>query len=111
MTQLKQKDEMWFLGVDTGFNTLIRPTLYEAYHHIVNLTKLGAPNVWKVDVVGVICESGDVLGRNREFPESETGDVILIATTGAYGRSMSSHYNLRNPADEYILQTNVNKVQ
>jgi diaminopimelate decarboxylase/aspartate kinase len=56
MTQLKQKDEMWFLGVDTGFNTLIRPTLYDSYHHIVNLTRLDAPNIWKVDVVGVICE-------------------------------------------------------
>jgi diaminopimelate decarboxylase/aspartate kinase len=56
MTQLKRKDETWFLGVDTGFNTLIRPILYDSYHHIVNLTKLEEPLVWKVDVVGVICE-------------------------------------------------------
>jgi diaminopimelate decarboxylase len=47
---------MWYLGVDSGFHSLIRPVLYDAYHEIVNLTRLDAPLTWKVDVVGVICE-------------------------------------------------------
>lgn len=47
---------MWYLGVDSGFHSLIRPVLYDAYHEIVNLTRLDAPLKWKVDVVGVICE-------------------------------------------------------
>ncbi len=56
MTQLKQKGTMWYLGVDSGFHSLIRPVLYDAYHEIVNLTRLDEPLKWKVDVVGVICE-------------------------------------------------------
>jgi diaminopimelate decarboxylase/aspartate kinase len=54
-------------------------------------------------VVGPICESGDVLGNDRRLPESHEGDVVLIATTGAYGQVMSSPYNLRGPAEEIIL--------
>jgi diaminopimelate decarboxylase/aspartate kinase len=103
MTQLKQKGTMWYLGVDSGFHSLIRPVLYDAYHEIVNLTRLDAPLKWKVDVVGVICESGDVLGHERDFPESKEGDVILIANTGAYGKVMSSNYNIRDPGQEMCL--------
>ena len=51
-------------------------------------------------VVGPICESGDVLGHDRVLPPSREGDVLLIANAGAYGRVMSSHYNLRAPAEE-----------
>jgi diaminopimelate decarboxylase/aspartate kinase len=54
-------------------------------------------------VVGPICESADVLGRDRQLPASREGDVLLIATAGAYGHSMSSRYNLREPAEELLL--------
>jgi len=56
-----------------------------------------------VQVVGPICESGDVLGRNRRMPPAQEGDVVLIAQTGAYGAAMASHYNLRDPAEELVL--------
>jgi diaminopimelate decarboxylase/aspartate kinase len=51
-----------------------------------------------------VCETGDVLGRSRRLPETRPGDTLLIANTGAYGASMSNHYNLREPAGEVLLQ-------
>jgi diaminopimelate decarboxylase/aspartate kinase len=56
-----------------------------------------------VQVVGPICESGDVLGSNRRLPECREGDVLLIAQAGAYGAVMASHYNLREPAAEVVV--------
>ena len=84
-------------------NSLIRPALYGAYHPIVNLTKLDEPATMLAHVVGPICESGDILGRSRRLAPAEEGDVLLIANTGAYGRVMSSWYNLREPAGETLL--------
>jgi len=103
ITQIKDKEDMKFIGVDTGFNSLIRPILYDAYHHIVNLTRLEEDKEWIVDVVGMICETGDILGKNRYFPVSKDGDIVLIDVCGAYGRSMSSFYNLRSPAREVMI--------
>ena len=101
VTQTKYKGDLHFVGIETGMNSLIRPALYGAYHEIVNLTRLHAEKSRRVTVVGPICESGDTLGYARWLPECREGDVILIANTGAYGYSMSSHYNLRPPAAEY----------
>ncbi len=103
VTQLKTKGHYHYLGVSTGMNSLIRPALYGAYHDIVNLSRLNEPAEWHYRVVGPICESGDVLGESRFLPRSEEGDIILIANTGAYGRVMSSRYNRRDPAREYIV--------
>jgi diaminopimelate decarboxylase/aspartate kinase len=103
ITQIKKKGEKRYLGVEVGMNTLIRPALYGAYHPIVNLSRWQQPPTWKVDVVGPICESGDVLGHDRWMPASEVGDVLLIDNAGAYGASMASQYNLRPPAAEYCL--------
>ncbi len=103
VTQLKRKGDLCYVGVDTGMNNLLRPALYGAWHQIVNLTRLGEPKAIIADVVGPICETGDVLGHGRRLPETRTGDVLLIATAGAYGRSMASQYNLRPLASELIL--------
>lgn len=103
VTQKKQKGDVHWVGVDTGMNSLIRPALYGAWHEIVNLTHLDAPLAETAHVVGPICESGDVLGHDRRLPETREGDVLLIATAGAYGRAMSSRYNLREPAAEVLL--------
>jgi diaminopimelate decarboxylase/aspartate kinase len=84
-------------------DSLIRPTLYDAWHEIVNLTRLDAPAEVLYQVVGPICESGDVLGSDRRLPEAREGDVMLVAQAGAYGKVMSSRYNLREEADEVIL--------
>ena len=104
VTQLKAKGDAAFVGVATGMNSLIRPALYGAHHEIFNLTRLGETCNLRCDVVGPICETGDVLGHDRLLPQSTTeGDVLLMATAGAYGASMSSHYNLRDPAPELLL--------
>lgn len=104
VTQLKGKGDSVYVGVETGMNSLIRPALYGAYHEIVNLTRLDDPPQQVADVVGPICESGDVLGAERRLPVTEEGDVLLIANAGAYGRAMSSWYNLREPAAERMLE-------
>ncbi|MEO8999572.1 MAG: bifunctional aspartate kinase/diaminopimelate decarboxylase, partial [Rhodanobacter sp.] len=103
VTQLKGKGAFRYLGIDTGMNSLIRPALYDAWHEIVNLTRLDEPATALYQVVGPICESGDVLGTDRRLPEAQEGDVVLIAQAGAYGKVMSSHYNLRNEADEVVI--------
>jgi diaminopimelate decarboxylase/aspartate kinase len=103
VTQAKRKDGYFYVGVDTGMNSLIRPALYEAYHEIVNLSRLGEKADAVCEVVGPICESGDVLGTHRRLPAPREGEVLLIAQTGAYGSVMSSHYNLREPAPEVAL--------
>ncbi len=102
-TQLKRKGNQLYIGADVGMNTLIRPALYGAYHHIVNLSRFQEPSIQTASIVGPICESGDVLGAGRPMPHTEEGDVLLIATAGAYGRAMSSTYNLRRPAAESFL--------
>ncbi len=103
VTQIKRKGEVTFVGLETGMNSLIRPPLYGAYHPIVNLSRLDEPAAWIVHVVGPICEAGDIFGRSRRLPPTAEGDVLLIANAGAYGRVMSSHYNLREPAAEVLL--------
>jgi diaminopimelate decarboxylase/aspartate kinase len=103
VTQLKRKGDVRYVGCDVGMNSLIRPALYEAYHEIVNLTRLDEGARDLVQVVGPICESGDVLGSNRRLPTTQEGDVLLIAQAGAYGAVMASHYNLREPATEVVL--------
>jgi bifunctional diaminopimelate decarboxylase / aspartate kinase len=103
VTQLKTKGEMRFVGVATGMNSLIRPALYGSYHEIANLTRVEEPSSELVSIVGPICESADVLGHDRLLPVTREGDVLVITNTGAYGRVMSSDYNLRAPAAEVFL--------
>ena len=103
VTQVKGKADLRYVGVATGMNSLIRPALYGAWHRIVNLTRLDEPVVGLAQIVGPICETGDRLGNDRPLPETVEGDVLLIATAGAYGRAMSSSYNLRAPAPEFVL--------
>jgi diaminopimelate decarboxylase/aspartate kinase len=103
VTQTKTKGDVQYVGINAGMNTLIRPALYGAFHHIVNLSRLGAPLDQVAHVVGPICETGDTLGYQRRLATAREGDILLIATVGAYGRSMSSHYNLRAPAEEFFL--------
>ncbi len=103
VTQLKQKGDVTYVGVDAGMNSLIRPALYGAWHEIVNLTRLDEERTATVHVVGPICESGDTLGHDRRLPPSREGDVILVGVTGAYGAAMASRYNLREPAAEVVI--------
>jgi diaminopimelate decarboxylase/aspartate kinase len=104
VTQAKRKGALEYLGCDAGMHALIRPALYDAWHEIVNLSRLDAPADTLYQVVGPICESGDVLGSDRRLPRSEEGDVLLIAQAGAYGESMASHYNLRPLAESMVIE-------
>jgi diaminopimelate decarboxylase len=92
-----------FVGVDAGFNTLLRPTMYGSYHHILVADKPEAPTTQNVDVAGNICESGDLFARDRPLPEIEESDVLSIMNAGAYSFSMSSQYNSRPLPAEVIV--------
>jgi diaminopimelate decarboxylase/aspartate kinase len=103
VTQLKGKGDVQYVGIATGMNSLIRPALYGAHHDIRNLSRLEEPMSHRVNVVGPICETADQLGADRWLPRTQEGDVLLIATCGAYGYAMSSNYNLRPPAAEFMI--------
>mgnify|MGYP003382014998 CR=1 FL=1 len=103
VTQTKQKGSIRYVGVATGMNSLLRPALYGAHHDIVNLSRIDEPADLLCHVVGPICESADFLGHDRMLPVTREGDVLAIATAGAYGHAMSSHYNLREPAEELVI--------
>lgn len=104
VTSVKRNpDGKVFVGVDSGFNHLDRPARYGAYHHIRNISNVGAPNE-KVFVVGNICESGDKFtSEAREIPEPRVGDLLVIENAGAYGFSMASNYNLRPRPSEVMI--------
>lgn len=91
-----------FVIVDAGMNDLIRPSLYQAYHQIVPLT-LNDTEKETVDIVGPVCETGDFFARERTMPLVKRGDYIAILTAGAYGFSVSSHYNARPSAAEVLV--------
>src|SRR5690606_35682909 len=107
-TQVVEKDGVLRVGCDAGRNALMRPTLYEAFHDIANLSRDGAASAAATmatfDIVGPICESGDVLGRARKLPaDTAEGDILLVADAGAYGMAMANTYNLRAlPAEDTI---------
>ncbi len=92
-----------FVGVDAGFNLLIRPAMYGAYHRIVVANKADEKSSDVYTIVGPICESGDVLARDRFLPKIEKDDVIAILDVGAYGFSMSSQYNGRPRCAELLV--------
>jgi len=92
-----------FIAVDAGFNILIRPVLYDAYHRVVVANKMDKPAREIYTIVGPICESGDILARDRKLPEVEKGDLIAILDTGAYGFVMSSQYNGRPRCAEVLV--------
>jgi len=93
-----------FLGVDAGFNTLVRPAMYGSYHPILVADKLDAPEKETFDVVGPICETGDVIAKQRKLPMVNEGDVLAVLNAGAYGFSMSSQYNSRPRAAEVMIR-------
>jgi diaminopimelate decarboxylase len=93
-----------FVGVDAGFNTLVRPTMYGSYHHMLVANNLNSPDEETYDVVGPVCESGDVLARDRRLPKIQEGDLLAVLNAGAYGYAMSSQYNARPRAAEVLVK-------
>jgi diaminopimelate decarboxylase len=93
-----------FVGVDAGFNLLCRPMVYDAYHHAMVANKADMEPSSKYTIVGPICETGDILARDRKLPEIEKGDLIAILDTGAYGYSMGSQYNGQPRCAEVLVK-------
>ncbi|WP_376703027.1 diaminopimelate decarboxylase [Mesorhizobium sp. ISC25] len=101
---VKEGDAKNFLVVDAAMNDLIRPTLYDAFHDIrpVAQQPAAAPRM-KVDVVGPVCETGDYLGIDRDLPRLKSGDLIAVATAGAYGAVQAGTYNTRLLVPEVLV--------
>jgi bifunctional diaminopimelate decarboxylase / aspartate kinase len=92
------------VGLDAGMNALMRPALYQSRHRMVNLSRPDATALKRVDVVGPICESTDVLARGIDLPaDTAEGDIVLIDTAGAYGFVMANQYNKRDLPRAVIL--------
>jgi len=103
-TQVVEKDGVRRVGLDAGMNALVRPAMYDAWHDIVNLSRLGEAADGVFDVVGPICESSDLFGKRRRLPSATSpGDVMLVADAGAYGYTMASRYNLRQLPQERVI--------
>ncbi len=100
---VKDQGRKVFLGTDTGFNHLLRPALYDAYHEVANISRITEPGK-TYDVAGNICESGDILAVDRTLPETKTGDFLAILDAGAYGMTMASHYNRRALPAEILIR-------
>ena len=100
---IKNNGYKLFAGVDAGFNTLLRPILYNSYHHIIPCNIKGREKTLTYDVVGPICESGDILGNDREMKKLNEKDILAILDVGAYGFTMSSTYNSRPRSSEILI--------
>jgi diaminopimelate decarboxylase len=98
---LKPGESKNFAIVDAAMNDLMRPALYDAYHHITTIADASA-QAQTYEVVGPVCESGDFLGHDRSLAIAE-GDYLAIHSAGAYGMSMSSNYNTRARAAEVLV--------
>jgi diaminopimelate decarboxylase len=99
----KSAGEKVFLIVDAAMNDLIRPALYKAHHEIVPVVEAERVPVM-ADVVGPVCETGDFLARDREMPDVEPGELLAIATAGAYGFVLASNYNSRPRGAEVLVE-------
>ncbi|MFZ1519315.1 MAG: diaminopimelate decarboxylase [Ignavibacteriaceae bacterium] len=99
----KRNGDKNFIIVDAAMNDLLRPSIYQAYHHIQPVHKFEDRNEIVADVVGPICESGDYLARDREIIESKSGELLAVMSAGAYGMVMTSNYNARRRAAEILV--------
>jgi len=100
---IKPGDAKNFAIIDGAMNDLIRPSLYSAFHRILLVGKAGKGKKAKYDIVGPICESGDFLGKDREFTNLKRDDLLLVCDAGAYGMAMASNYNSRPRAAEVMV--------
>ncbi len=93
-----------FIGLDAGMNTLLRPALYGAYHHILYANDLNAENDQCMNVVGPVCENSDIFAKDRHLSSKiAVDDLLVILNTGAYGFCMSSQYNSQPKAAEVLV--------
>lgn len=106
---VKQTGKKCFVIVDAAMNDLIRPAFYESYHEIVPLQKTDASFI-PTDVVGPVCESGDVFCKDRLLPPMKAGDKIAFLSAGAYGFTMASNYNSRPRSAEVLVKNDSHRL-
>jgi diaminopimelate decarboxylase len=99
-----------YIGTDLGFNVLIRPAMYDSHHDIEIYRENGTPSLKEetVNIVGNICETGDIIARERKLPEILENDILGVLDSGAYGYSMSSNYNSRLRPAEVLIESGGN---
>ena len=105
---VKTNYEYKYIGTDLGFNVLVRPVMYGSHHDIEIYRKSDQKSEKKetVRIVGNICETGDIIAKDRELPEIFEGDIIGVMDAGAYGFTMSSNYNSRLRPAEVLITKN-----
>lgn len=107
---VKMNYDLKYIGTDLGFNVLIRPVMYDSHHDIEIYRKSGmtSDKTEQVRIVGNICETGDIIAKDRLLPEIFEEDIIGVLDSGAYGYTMSSNYNNRLKPAEVLIDTNGN---
>ena len=105
VVDLKSRDaDSDFAVIDAGMTELLRPAMYDAFHRIEPVT-LRRSNTRRYEIVGPVCESSDVVGRDRELPRLKVGDFVAILDAGAYGSAMASNYNRRPLPPEVLVDS------
>ncbi|MFO7526401.1 MAG: diaminopimelate decarboxylase [Ignavibacteriaceae bacterium] len=103
VTYNKTNGNKKFIIVDSAMNDMLRPTIYQAYHHIQPVIKNDDRKNIHADIVGPVCESGDYFAKDREITEIKSGELLAIMSAGAYGMVMASNYNARRRAPEIMI--------
>jgi diaminopimelate decarboxylase len=101
--EVKKSGRRRFVVVDAGMNDFLRPALYDAFHPIVPVRARGG-RARRYDVVGPVCETGDVLGSDRPLVDPTPGDLLALLHAGAYGFTMASNYNGRPRPAEVLAE-------
>ncbi|AFN57221.1 diaminopimelate decarboxylase [Zymomonas mobilis] len=102
--RVKESKTARFVILDAAMNDLVRPTLYDAYHEIKAVTP--SAQAYQADIVGPVCETGDIFARNRSIPAVKPDDLVAIMSAGAYGATMASAYNSRPLVAEVMVSGN-----
>jgi diaminopimelate decarboxylase len=101
---IKEGEARCFAILDAGMNDLLRPALYGAHHEIVCVAPRENAPLETYDVVGPVCETSDIFGKNYRLPQLCAGDLVAVLMAGAYGAAMASAYNARTPAAEVLVK-------
>ena len=104
--QVKETDNKRFVVVDAAMNDLIRPALYNAVHHVQTAINLKGNDTFITELVGPICETGDILARDVQLPTLIENDLLYLKSAGAYGAVMASSYNSRLLVPEIMVNRN-----
>lgn len=105
VTAIKKENNNWWIGTDIGMNQLVRPSMYDSYHEVQIITDNNAPII-NANICGNICESGDILAKNRKIKLPSVGDLVIVNNVGAYGFSMASNYTGRPRPAEIMVDKN-----